>query len=171
MDASSPDDPPPSAWSSLGPVEQAREWEEFRPGTFDQVFDLARHDADYRRATIEAETEHRRRSAEAEAQHERRLDYIAVIVQLMTPTFALAAVAIMAWTAKYYADHNAAADGVKIFGVGAGSIVAAFLGVNASSIGKRLQSRSRQNKHVWANTGNPSRPSGKTRDKEAKARD
>jgi hypothetical protein len=130
-----PDDPPPSAWASLGPVEQAREWEQFKPGTFEQVFDLVKHDADYRK-TI----------AKEEAKHDRRLDYFAVAIQIITPIFALAAVAIMALTAKYYADHNAASDGVKIFGVGAGSIVAAFLGVNASPVSKRIRARARRKK-------------------------
>lgn len=130
-----PDDPPPSAWASLGPVEQAKEWEEFKPGTFEQIFDLVKHDADYRK-TI----------AEREAKHERRLDYLTVAIQIITPVFALAAVAIMALTAKYYADHNAASDGVKIFSVGAGSVVAAFLGVKASPISKRLRARARGKK-------------------------
>jgi uncharacterized membrane protein len=146
MSISSPDDPQPSAWSTLGPVEQAREWEEFRPGTFEQVFELARHEADYRRAKTEIEADHKRTFAEAEARHERRLDYITAIAQILTPIFALAAVAIMAWTAKYYADHNAASDGVKIFGFGAGSIVAAFLGVHVSPIGKQLRIRMRRRK-------------------------
>jgi hypothetical protein len=132
-----PDDPPPSAWASLGPVEQAREWEEFRPGTFEQVFEFVRHEADYRREILEQS-----------AKHERRLDYIAVAIQILTPLLALVAVAIMAWTAKYYADHGAASDGVKIFGVGAGSIVAAFLGVNVSPISKRLRSRTNQKRSI-----------------------
>lgn len=144
MADSYPDDRPQSAWASLGPVEQAREWEEFRPGTFEQVFEVARHEADYRREFLERA-----------AKHERRLDYIAIVVQTLTPIFALGAVAIMAWTAKYYADHNAAAEGVKIFGVGAGSIVAAFLGVNLSGIGKRLRSRPRQEKSARTDSALP----------------
>lgn len=130
MTTASSDDPQPSAWASLGPVEQAREWEAFRPGTFEQVFSLARHDADIRQASMEAA-----------ARHERRLDYIAVVMQATTLVFALASVVIMALTAKYYADHHAAGDGVKIFGFGAASIVAAFLGVNAAPIASRLRSR------------------------------
>ena len=130
-----PNDPPPSAWASLGPVDQAREWEDFKPGTFKQIFDLVKHDADYRKAI-----------ADQEAKHERRLDYITVAIQIITPIFALTAVAIMALTAKYYADHNAASEGVKIFSIGAGSIVAAFLGVNASPISKRLRARTHQKK-------------------------
>lgn len=130
MAGKSPDDPPPSAWASLGPVDQAREWEDFRPGTFAQVFELARHEAEYRRE-----------KTELAAKHERRLDYIAVVIQVLTLMFALAAVVIMALTAKYYADHNAASAGVKIFGFGAASIVAGFLGINASPIVGRLRSR------------------------------
>jgi uncharacterized membrane protein len=130
MTNTSPDDPPPSAWASLGPVEQAREWEAFRPGTFEQVFDLARHEADLRQMSMDAA-----------AKHERRLDYIAVIMQAVSLVFAFASVVIMALTAKYYADHHAASDGAKIFGFGAASIVAAFLGVNAAPIVGRLRSR------------------------------
>jgi uncharacterized membrane protein len=141
MAGSNPDDQPQTAWASLGPVGQAKEWEEFRPGTFEQVFELARHETDYKRELLERS-----------ARHERRLDYIAVVIQILTPIFALAALVIMAWTAKYYADHNAASDGVKIFGVGAGSIVAAFLGVNFSGIGKRLHARTVQEKPARTDT-------------------
>jgi hypothetical protein len=132
MTNTSPDDPPPSAWASLGPVEQAREWEAFRPGTFEQVFELAKHEADLRQMNMDIA-----------ARHERRLDYISVAMQAVALVFALASVAIMALTAKYYADHNAASDGVKIFGFGAASIVAGFLGVNATPIVGRMWSRKR----------------------------
>jgi uncharacterized membrane protein len=130
MADSNPGDSPASAWSTLGPVDQAREWEEFRPGTFEQVFDLAKHEANLRREFMEIA-----------ARHERRLDYVAVAIQILTLVFALAAVVIMALTAKYYADRSAASDGVKIFGFGAASIVAAFLGVNAVPMIGRLRSR------------------------------
>ena len=33
------DDAAQSAWASLGAVEQAKEWEAFRPGTFQEMFD------------------------------------------------------------------------------------------------------------------------------------
>jgi uncharacterized membrane protein len=130
LSASSPNEPPPSAWMSLGPVDQAREWEEFKPGTFEQVFALAKHEAELRQT-----------NAEATARHERTMDYIAVGMQVATLVFALAAVVVMAWLAKYYADHGAAADGWKIFGFGAASIVAAFLGVNKAPISERLRLR------------------------------
>lgn len=130
MAGRNPDDSPGSAWSTLGPVEQAREWEDFRPGTFEQVFELAKGQARLRQEFMEIE-----------AKHERRLDYIAVAIQILTLVFALAAVVIMALTAKYYADHGAASDGVKIFGFGAASIVAAFLGVNAAPVVSRLRAR------------------------------
>jgi hypothetical protein len=116
-----------STWMNLGPVHQAREWEEFRPGTFEQMFALVVHDAEYRRA-----------QAETRARHERRLDYIAVGLQLARLIFALAAVIIIALTARYYADHNAPNQGVKVFGLGAGSIVAAFIGTSFSPMVKRL---------------------------------
>ncbi len=119
---------------SLGPVDQAREWEEFRPGTFEQMFALVIHDADYKRAR-----------AEQQARHERGLDYVAIGLQLTRLIFALAAVAIISWTAKYYVDHNAPSQGVKIFGLGAGSIVAAFIGTSFSPLVKRL-SRGRNRK-------------------------
>jgi hypothetical protein len=130
MTSTNPDDAPPSAWASLGPVEQAREWEAFRPGTFEQVFALARHEADLRQMNVDIA-----------ARHERRLDCIAVAMQAVALVFAMASVVIMAVTARYYADHQAASDGVKIFGFGAASIVAAFLGVNAAPIVGRLRSR------------------------------
>jgi len=130
MENKSPDDPPSSAWSSLGPVEQAREWEDFRPGTFEQIFSLTKHEAEYRRIDMERNS-----------RHERRLDYIAITIQVLTLIFAFAAVITMALTAKYYVDHNAASAGVKIFGFGSASIVAAFLGVNATPIIGRLRSR------------------------------
>jgi hypothetical protein len=130
MASKNPDDPPSSAWASIGPVEQAREWEAFRPGTFEQIFELVKHEADYRRVHLERAT-----------RHERRLDYIAIAIQILSLVFALTAVVLLVLTAKYYADHNAASQGVKIFGFGAASIVAAFLGVNAAPIVGRLRSR------------------------------
>jgi hypothetical protein len=136
-----PDDSPASAWPTLGPVEQAREWEEFRPGTFEQVFEQARREAKLRREFMESAAKHEREFMEIEAKHERRLDYIAVSIQILTLFFALGAVVVMALTAKYYADHGAASDGVKIFGFGAASIVAAFLGVNAAPVIGRLRAR------------------------------
>jgi uncharacterized membrane protein len=78
---------------------------------------------------------------EIAAKHERRLDYIAVSIQILTLVFALAVVVVMVLTAKYYADHGAVSDGVKIFGFGAASIVAAFLGVNAAPVLGRLHAR------------------------------
>jgi uncharacterized membrane protein len=130
MTGDPPDGPPRSPWENLGPVEQAREWEAFRPGTFEQVFELARLDAEYRREM-----------AQDAARHERRLDYIAVMIQVIALVFGLGTVLILALTAKYYVDHNAASDGAKIFSFGAGSVVAAFLGINAAPFMKRLNRR------------------------------
>jgi hypothetical protein len=126
-------DSEPSGWINLGPVDQARDWEDFRPGTFEQMFALVVHDADYKRT-----------QAEQKARHERRLDYIAVSLQIARLVFALAAVGIIALTARYYADHNAANQGVKVFGLGAGSIVAAFIGTSFSPIAKRLSRKKRK---------------------------
>jgi hypothetical protein len=120
----------PSSWMSLGPVDQARDWEEFRPGTFEQMFALVVHDAEYKRT-----------QAEQQARHERRLDYIAVALQLMRLVFALAAVIIISLTARYYVDHGAASEGAKVFGLGAGSIVSAFIGTSFSPMLKRLSGR------------------------------
>jgi hypothetical protein len=122
-----PGDPEPSSWMNLGPVEQAREWEEFRPGTFEQMFALVVHDAEYKRTR-----------AERQARHERTLDYIAIGLQLFRLVFALTAVVVISLTAKYYADHGAPSDGVKVFGLGAGSIVAAFVGTSFSPLVRRL---------------------------------
>lgn len=144
MADSKPDPSPASAWTSLGPVDQAREWEEFRPGTFEQVFALARREADLKREFTEIAAKQEREFKEIAAAHERRLDYIAIAIQILTLVFALAAVVIMALTAKYYADHGAASDGVKVFGFGAASIVAAFLGVNAAPVIGRLRSRKKR---------------------------
>lgn len=119
-----------SAWESLGPVEQAREWEDFRPGTFEQVFEIAKLDASYRR-----------KMAEQAARHERRLDYIAVSIQVLALTFGLGTVLVLAWVAKYYVDHDAASQGARIFGFGAGSVVAAFVGINAGPFMKRINRR------------------------------
>jgi hypothetical protein len=112
---------------SLGPVDQARDWEDFRPGTFEQLFALVVHDAEYKRSR-----------AEQQARHERRLDYIAVALQLARLVFALAAVFVISLTARYYVDHGAADQGAKVFGLGAGSIVAAFIGTSFSPMLKRL---------------------------------
>lgn len=139
-------DSPASAWSTLGPVDQAREWEEFRPGTFEQVFELARREADLRRESVEIAAKYEREFKESAAKHERRIDYIAIAIQILTLVFALAAVVIMALTAKYYADRGAASDGVKIFGFGAASIMAAFLGVKTAPIIGRLRSRRKRKK-------------------------
>lgn len=120
-----------SLWANLPPVEQAREWEAFRPGTFEQVLAFVLREAGYR---------------EEEAKHERRLDYIAVAIEVMTLVFALGAVLTFVWLAKYYVDHHAASQGVKIFGFGTASIVAAFLGVNATPIIRRLRPSARRNR-------------------------
>jgi uncharacterized membrane protein len=129
-------EPGPSAWMNLGPVDQARQWEDFRPGTFEQMFALVVQDAEYKRAR-----------AEQQARHERRLDYIAVALQIARLIFGLAAVFIISLTAKYYAEHNAASEGAKVFGLGAGSIVAAFIGTSFSPMLKRL-SRRRADKDI-----------------------
>ena len=130
MASSQPDDLPPSGWESLGPVEQAREWEAFRPGTLEKVLELAAIDADFRRNMI-IQT----------ARHERRMDYIAVSIQMFSLVFGLGTVIILALTAIYYANHGAADQGTKIFGFGAGSIVAAFVGINAAPFMKRINRR------------------------------
>lgn len=127
MASQTPRDPEPSMWMNLPPVEQARDWEEFKPGTFEQLFALVVNDADYRRT-----------AAEKRAQHERRLDYIAVALQLIRLVFALVAVVVIALTARYYADHGDADQGVKVFGLGAASIVAAFIGSSYGPLAKRL---------------------------------
>ena len=85
-------------------------------------------------------------SIERAARHERFLDYTAIAIQVLSLIFALTAVVLLMLTAKYYADHNAASQGVKIFGFGASSIVAASHGVNAAPIAGRLRSRKRRNK-------------------------
>jgi hypothetical protein len=130
MNSGHTDDSPSSLWASLGPVEQARDWEEFRPGTFEQVFSFVKEQAEYSRA-----------SAKQAADHERRMDYIAVSLQLIALIFALVAVVIVAVTARYYIDRHSPSQGAKIFGFGTGSIVAAFLGVNFSPIIGRVNSR------------------------------
>lgn len=130
MSNRSPDDSSRSAWDQLGLVEQAREWEAFRPGTFQEVFELAKQDGDYRRKV-----------AEQAARHERRLDYIAVAIQVLALVFGLGTVVILALTAQYYAAHGAASQGSKIFGFGAGSVVAAFVGINAAPFMKRINQR------------------------------
>jgi hypothetical protein len=121
------DDGPQSAWATLGAVEQAKEWEAFRPGTFQEMFEF-----------VKFASEAKRHSEELAAQHERRLDYIAVMVQVLALVFGLTTVLVLALVAKYYADHNAAADGAKIFGFGAGSIVAAFVGINVTPFLRRV---------------------------------
>ena len=83
-------------------------------------------------------SEAKRHSEELAAQHERRLDYIAVMVQVLSLVFALTTVLVLALVAKYYADRNAASDGAKIFGFGSASIVAAFLGINVTPFLKRV---------------------------------
>src|ERR1700733_5842961 len=125
------DDPAP-LWNTLGPVEQAREGEEFKPGTFEHVLAYASEQAQYKRA-IE----------ETSARHERRLDYLAVMLQLSSLIFGLAAVIVFSLTAVYFLKHNAASEGARIFGFGTGSVVAAFLGVNAAPLLKRINSRRR----------------------------
>ena len=82
-----------------------------------------------------------RSRAERLARHERRLDYIAIGLQLLRLVFALSSVLIISLTARYYVDHGASAEGVKIFGLGAGSVVAAFIGTSLSPLMKRLTHR------------------------------
>jgi uncharacterized membrane protein len=135
MSEDDPDDPVPSLWSSLGAVEQAREWEEFRPGAFDKVYDLAEKNA-VRKHALE----------EQKAIHEMRMDYLAIAIQIMALICGLTAVVIVALTARYYADHGAATAGARIFGFGTASIVAAFLGVNAAPVLRRVHSRWTRNK-------------------------
>ena len=129
------DDLPPSLWASLGPVEQAREWEDFRPGTFEVIFNYAKQQAEDRRA-----------DATLRAKHEMRMDYMAVILQSAAFIFGITAVIIMALTAKYYLDHHAADQGAQIFSVGSGSIVAAFVGVNVTPFIRNAISRRKHNK-------------------------
>lgn len=97
------------------------------------MFDLVIRDA-----------EDRRTRADQDARHERRLDYIAIGLQALSLASALAAIAILSFTAKYYATHGAASQGVKVSGFGAGSIVAAFLGVSTSPMIRRLSGRSKR---------------------------
>jgi hypothetical protein len=130
------DDYAQSAWASLGAVEQAKEWEAFRPGTFQEMFE-----------SVKLISEAKRRSEELAAQHERRLDYIAVMVQVLALVFGLTTVLVLALVAKYYADHKAAADGARIFGFGAGSIVAAFIGINVTPFLKRVNRGWARQKH------------------------
>jgi uncharacterized membrane protein len=111
-------------------VEQARAWEDFRKGTFEEVFDL-----------IKKETDFKQKLVEQAARHERRLDYIAISIQILSLIFGLGTVVILALTARYYALHGAASQGSKIFGFGAGSVVAAFLGINAAPFMKRVNRR------------------------------
>ena len=129
------DDLPPSLWTSLGPVEQAREWEDFRPGTFDIIFNYAKQQA-----------EDMRSDSRLRAQHEMRMDYMAVILQSVALIFGITAVVIMAFTAKYYLDHHAPDQGAQIFSVGSGSIVAAFIGVNVTPFIRNAVSRRKHNK-------------------------
>jgi hypothetical protein len=96
---------------------------------------------EFAKATSEA----KRHAEELAAQHERRLDYIAVMVQVLALVFGLTTVLVLALVAKYYADHNAASDGSRIFGFGAGSIVAAFIGINVTPFLRRFnRKRTRQ---------------------------
>jgi len=135
MTTNGPDDLTHSVWEKLGPVEQAREWESFRPGTFEQVYALAQLDSEYRR-----------KEAERASQHERRLDYIAVYTQILALIFGLGTVLILAYIAKYYADHGAAGDGARIFSFGAGSVVAAFVGINVTPLANRIKKRTSKRK-------------------------
>ena len=116
-----------SGWMNLGPVDQARDWEEFRKGTFDQMLALAI-----------SEATHKRQQDDQQARHERMLDYIAMTLQAARLVCAIAAVVIISLTARYYAAHGAASEGAKVFGLGAGSIVAAFIGTSFSPMLKRI---------------------------------
>ena len=135
MSSGHTDDSPSSLWASLGLVDQAREWEEFKPGTFEVLFNYIKQQAEDRHVETRLQT-----------RHEMRMDYIAVGLQLLALVFGMTAVVIVALTAKYYLDHNAASQGARIFGFGAGSIVAAFLGVNASPVVKRVTNRRKRAK-------------------------
>jgi len=134
MSNQKPDDAAQSAWASLGAVEQAKEWEAFRPGTFQEMFE-----------SVKLASESKRRSEELAAQHERRLDYIAVMIQVLALVFGLTTVLVLAVVAKYYVDDHAAADGSRIFGFGAASIVASFVGINLTPFLRRVnRGRTRQ---------------------------
>jgi uncharacterized membrane protein len=125
-----PDDPTPSFWSTLGPVEQAKEWEHFKPEAFEEVLKIAIDQAKFKRS-LEERT----------AKHEFIMDYVAVAIQLLALIFGLTAVVVMALIAKYYVDHHAANAGARIFSIGTASIVAAFLGVNAAPVLRRVHSK------------------------------
>lgn len=130
MSSDPPDDLPQSVWSQLGPAEQAKEWEDFKPGSFELVFNM-----------LKERVEHERKAQELEARHNRVLDYLAVSIQLLALVFGLGTIVILALTAKYYVDHGAGSQGSKIFGFGAGSVVAAFVGINAAPFMKRINRR------------------------------
>jgi hypothetical protein len=127
-----PDDAPVSAWASLGPIEQVREWEEFQEGSFKEMLEFARSEAKYKREAVERA-----------ARHERVLDYWGIGIQVGSIACALVAVFAFVLVARFYAEHNAASQGARILGYGTASTAAAFLGVNVIPIVGRLRARQR----------------------------
>ncbi|WP_194829234.1 hypothetical protein [Nocardia sp. XZ_19_231] len=97
--------PAPTRWTDLPAPADLKRWESARPGAVDRILTVFERDA----------------------RHDRRIRLSAVGLDALGPLCGLASVAILALTAKHFADHGAALEGVAIFGAGSLSMVTAFI--------------------------------------------
>lgn len=104
-----PDEPasamPASRWADLPTPAQAKQWEAVKPGTIDRILD----------------------AVEQAERHDQRMQWAELGLRLFGTLAGLGSVVVLALVAKYFVDHGAATQGAGIFGLGAASMVAAFL--------------------------------------------
>jgi uncharacterized membrane protein len=111
-----------SHWQSLPAAEQARKWEQVRPGTFDRIMD----------------------GVERAERHQNRLDWAEMALRFLGLLSGLSVVIVLALIAKHFVDKGAPTQAVGIFGAGAASIIGAFLTTgrgNPDGRGRRFRGR------------------------------
>jgi uncharacterized membrane protein len=93
-----------SRWADLPTAQQAQEWEQVSPGTFDRIM----------------------AGVERAEQHDRRLDWAEMGLRAFGILSGSGTIAILGLVARHMADHGAAIPGAGIFGAGIVSIVGAI---------------------------------------------
>lgn len=99
-----------SRWADLPAADQARKWEQVNPGTFERIM----------------------AGVERAERHDRRMDWADVGLRFLGLLTGFGAVTVMGWTAMHFADQGAPTQGAGIFGLGAASLIGAFLTVKRS---------------------------------------
>ncbi|MEV0407409.1 protein kinase [Actinoallomurus sp. NPDC050550] len=111
-----------SHWESLPAAEQARKWEQVRPGTFDRIMD----------------------GVERAERHQNLLDWAEMALRFLGLLSGLSVVIVLALISKHIVDKGAPTQAVGIFGAGAASIIGAFLTTGRGSPdgrGRRFRGR------------------------------